>query len=145
MEQNRKRILLFAVAGIVQELIDSSSESDDEDLQIIERNINIRKNVRRRVPRIENYVEEIVAALTEEEFKAHFRYLLILMHFLNKEKLQYHVSAKIEMYILHLKYYKILVLVKKERKNSNLIKYMCVMHDLGCLLKPVITCYLVLS
>lgn len=71
MEQN-KNVLLSAEVLIVQDLIDSSSESDDEDVKIIQRSINIRRHV----PRIQNYVEEIVAAFTEEEFKAHFRYYL---------------------------------------------------------------------
>jgi hypothetical protein len=83
--ENREKILL-TVALTVQELIDSSSsESDDELLKYLERNIN--SNPRRRVQRIDNYVEEIVPLLTKEEFKAHFRYyLLMLMIFLFKRK-----------------------------------------------------------
>jgi hypothetical protein len=54
--ENRVKVLL-TVALIVQELIDSSSsESNDELLKYLERNIN--SNLRRRVQRIENYVDE---------------------------------------------------------------------------------------
>jgi len=74
MEQD-KRVLLTSVTLILQELLDSSSDSDGEELQIIKHCIN----VRRHVPRVENYVQGIVAALTENEFKAHFRYYLPIL------------------------------------------------------------------
>lgn len=70
MEQDRKSVLLATAVFIVRELIDSSSESDDEELEITGRNINPRRNV----ARIENYTEDIILALTPQEFKAHFRY-----------------------------------------------------------------------
>lgn len=75
MEQNRQN-LLTAVALITQELIDSSSssESDNEEL---ERNII----QRRKVPRMENYVETIVPMLTNHEFKAHFTYISNVTNF----------------------------------------------------------------
>jgi hypothetical protein len=71
MEPNRKN-LFTAIVLIVQELIDSSSsssESDYEECLIVEK-INQRRNV----PRVQNYVEKIVPALTDQDFKAHFRY-----------------------------------------------------------------------
>lgn len=65
MEQNLKRIV---VGLILRELIDSSSsDSDDEDLQLIGR------NPRRHIPKIENYVEGLITRLTKKEFQAHFR------------------------------------------------------------------------
>ncbi|XP_024872535.1 uncharacterized protein LOC112455066, partial [Temnothorax curvispinosus] len=69
MQQDRKKIVVTAVSLIVQELEFSSSESDDEELQLIGR------NPRRTVTRIENYVEELIPKLTKKEFKAHFRML----------------------------------------------------------------------
>lgn len=73
MEQDRKN-LLTAVALIVRELIDSSSssESDNEEFEIIER-----LNQRRNMPRLQNYVERILPALTNQEFKAHFWYFFL--------------------------------------------------------------------
>lgn len=69
MEQDCKKLLLNSVLA-VRELIDSSSsDSDDEEFKII------RRNPRRKVPRIENYVEDVISASTKEEFKAHFRYI----------------------------------------------------------------------
>lgn len=75
MEQDRQT-LLTAVALIAQELIDSSSssESDNEELEILQRNVN----QRRKVPRIQNYMETIVPMLTNQQFKAHFRYQLAM-------------------------------------------------------------------
>ncbi|XP_071579325.1 putative nuclease HARBI1 [Temnothorax nylanderi] len=71
---NNREILTTAVV-IIREIIDSSSdsssESDDEELKII----TDCRNVRRRVPRILNYVSHIIPNLTKEEFKAHFRML----------------------------------------------------------------------
>lgn len=49
----------------------SSSDSDDNNgelLNIIEDNRN-----RRRVPKIRNYLEHVVARYTDIEFKSHFR------------------------------------------------------------------------
>lgn len=70
MENNRKRKILTVLALILQETNESSSsESDDEELDMLERMVN----KRRKVSRVRNYVEEIVPALTDEEFKAHFR------------------------------------------------------------------------
>lgn len=70
MENNRKRKILTVLALILQEINESSSsESDDEELDMLERMVN----KRRKVSRVRNYVEEIVPALTDEEFKAHFR------------------------------------------------------------------------
>lgn len=69
-------IMLTAVAYITQELIDTSesSESDDEELVILEKEVG--KNQKREVPRVLNYVELTVPAFTDEQFKVHFRYYL---------------------------------------------------------------------
>lgn len=70
MENNRKRKILTVLALILQEINESSSsESDDEELDMLERMVN----KRRKVSRVRNYVEKIVPALTDEEFKVHFR------------------------------------------------------------------------
>lgn len=71
-EENRKDIILTAVASIVRELIDTSSSSSesDEELEIVQRYTRKREHV----PRVENYVEITVPAFTDEQFKAHFRY-----------------------------------------------------------------------
>ena len=76
MDQNRRKLLLLTAIYAVQGITDIIFESDDEEiLEILQTVINPRRRVpRRHVPRIENYVEEIIAALTREEFKAHFKY-----------------------------------------------------------------------
>lgn len=84
MEQDRKKIVLTAVSLIVQEFEFSSSESDDEELQLIGR------NPRRTVQRIENYVEELIPTLIKKEFKTHFRYTL-LMFKISKKKLKKYI------------------------------------------------------
>jgi len=56
MEHIRRNVILTGIALIVRKLLDSpSSESDDKELQI---------NKRRKVSRVQNYVEEILPALT---------------------------------------------------------------------------------
>ncbi|XP_043276044.1 putative nuclease HARBI1 [Venturia canescens] len=56
---------------MIHEVIEvSSSESDDAEQIIVQR---LKK--RRKVCRVENYVEQVVPGLTTQEFKAHFRML----------------------------------------------------------------------
>ncbi|XP_024885312.1 uncharacterized protein LOC112463259 [Temnothorax curvispinosus] len=77
MEQDRNKLLLQAAVLVLREIIDILFESDDDELEILEGIINPKRCVpRRRVPRIENYVEKIIGALTKQEFKAHFRMYL---------------------------------------------------------------------
>lgn len=62
----------------------SSSDSDDDEelLNIMEDNKNIRK-----VPKIKNYLEHVVARYTDIEFKSHFRliyiYILYILYIRN--------------------------------------------------------------
>lgn len=71
MEQNQRNAVLAVLTHIVRELLETSSFSDsDEELELITRCIRRRKNV----PRVKNYVELIVPALSDQQFKAHFRY-----------------------------------------------------------------------
>lgn len=75
MEQDNRRdkeIILSTVACIVRELMDTSSSSSesDEEMEIVERH----SRKRNKVPRVENYVEVTIAGLTDQQFKAHFRY-----------------------------------------------------------------------
>lgn len=57
----------------VRDLINaSSSDSDEEEVAMLQNIVN----KRRKIARVENYVEIIVPALTIEDFKAHFRYQL---------------------------------------------------------------------
>lgn len=58
----------------------SSSDSDDNEelLNIIINNNRNRNN--RRVPKIKNYLEHVVALYTDIEFKSHFR--LVYIHYI---------------------------------------------------------------
>lgn len=71
-EENRRGIILAVACTAVRELLDTSSSSSDsdEEIEIIKKYVRKRK----RVPQVENYVEVTVAALTDQQFKAHFRY-----------------------------------------------------------------------
>ena len=75
MADNNKRNVLNIVAvglRVMNQIIDSSSSessSEDEELQVLERHLH-RRTV---VPRLENYVEHVLPALSDQEFKAHFR------------------------------------------------------------------------
>ncbi|XP_071574558.1 putative nuclease HARBI1 isoform X2 [Temnothorax nylanderi] len=60
-----EEVIVAAAVLVLRNLI-YSSESDEEEVQVI-------RNPRRNVARIENYVEQIIPALTREQFKAHFR------------------------------------------------------------------------
>ena len=75
--ENCEKVLLTVILTVWELIDSSSSESNDELLKYLERNRN--SNPRKRVQRIENYVEEIVPLLTKEEFKAHFRYYLLML------------------------------------------------------------------
>lgn len=96
---DNRKILMIAVV-IMREIIDSSSdsssESDDEELEIIKD-----CNVRRHVPRVLNYVSHVIPNLTKEEFKAHFRYdlLILIILFLKNyiSRLSYFMSLPFRM------------------------------------------------
>lgn len=72
MEANR-RDLVTIIALQIRELVDtSSSDSDNDELEILEKMLN----KRRKVSRVQNYIEIVVPELTSQDFKAHFRYQL---------------------------------------------------------------------
>lgn len=73
MEEDYKIIISSAMLILLQEVMESSSESESEEVEIIQRFINMQPR-RYYLPRIENYVDTVVAALTARDFKAHFRY-----------------------------------------------------------------------
>jgi len=55
---------------VLKELIESSSSSNsEEDLDAL---TNI-ETYRRKIPRLKNYVEEVVPRWRDDEFKSHFR------------------------------------------------------------------------
>ncbi|XP_024882531.1 protein ANTAGONIST OF LIKE HETEROCHROMATIN PROTEIN 1-like isoform X1 [Temnothorax curvispinosus] len=71
MEANR-RDLVTIIALQIRELVEtSSSDSDNDELEILEKMLN----KRRKVSRVQNYVETVVPGLTSQDFKAHFRML----------------------------------------------------------------------
>ncbi|KAK3933187.1 Putative nuclease [Frankliniella fusca] len=73
---NRQRALV-GINLILRHLIEDESESSssDEELDILERFLPDALPVRRRrkVPRLENYVEEVMPLWTDSDFKSHFR------------------------------------------------------------------------
>lgn len=84
-EQDMNREILTIAVVIMREIIDSdssSSKSDDEELEIIKDCMNLRRHV----PRITNYVSHVIPNLTKEEFKAHFRYDLLILIILKIKK-----------------------------------------------------------
>lgn len=74
MEQERRRLILSTIVLVIKDFIEYEYETQYEELQIM----RMLMNPRRYVPRIENYME-VVAALNEEDFKAHFRYHLSML------------------------------------------------------------------
>ncbi|KAK3912072.1 Protein ANTAGONIST OF LIKE HETEROCHROMATIN PROTEIN 1 [Frankliniella fusca] len=68
---------LVGINLILRHLIEDESESSssDEELDILERFLPDALPVRRRrkVPRLENYVEEVMPLWTDSDFKSHFR------------------------------------------------------------------------
>lgn len=71
MEQEEDKLIVAAVMLVLRNLIYSSESDDEEEVQVI-------RNPRRNVAKIENYVEQTIPALTTEQFKAHFRYNLLI-------------------------------------------------------------------
>ncbi|KAK3926698.1 Protein ANTAGONIST OF LIKE HETEROCHROMATIN PROTEIN 1 [Frankliniella fusca] len=73
---NRQRALV-GINLILRHLIEDESESSssDEELDILERFLPdaLRVRRRRKVPRLENYVEEVMPLWTDNDFKSHFR------------------------------------------------------------------------
>ncbi|KAJ1526584.1 hypothetical protein ONE63_008170 [Megalurothrips usitatus] len=73
----RRQQLLIGVNLILREIInmDSDSSSSDEELDVLERFLPdlLRVRRRRKVPRLENYVEEVMPRWTDIDFKSHFR------------------------------------------------------------------------
>ncbi|KAJ1528142.1 hypothetical protein ONE63_008056 [Megalurothrips usitatus] len=73
----RRQQLLIGVNLILREIInmDSYSSSSDEELDVLERFLPdlLRVRRRRKVPRLENYVEEVMPRWTDSDFKSHFR------------------------------------------------------------------------
>lgn len=69
---NLKEVLITLVLE-VQDLVNASSSDSDEEEVVILQHI---ANKKRKVARVPNYVETIVPVLRSEDFKAHFRYQL---------------------------------------------------------------------
>jgi len=68
VNERLKKIVISLL--VLKELIESSSSSDsEEDLDAL---TNI-ETYRRKIPRLKNYVEEVVLRWRDDEFKSHFR------------------------------------------------------------------------
>lgn len=67
----RRILILDGIATILAELIDltSSSESEEDELEYVLHAMKERK----KLPRLKNYVENIVPAYNDQQFKLHFR------------------------------------------------------------------------
>lgn len=62
--------IINGIITILRELVDfSSSESDDDEAEYA---MHVAKR-RKKLPRLENYVENIVPAYDNQQFKSHFR------------------------------------------------------------------------
>ncbi|XP_018393379.1 PREDICTED: putative nuclease HARBI1 [Cyphomyrmex costatus] len=73
MELQARRDLVIILALEIREYLEDVS-STDSDIDEVLGNID-KFNKRRKIPRVHNYVEMIVPALTGQDFKAHFRML----------------------------------------------------------------------
>jgi hypothetical protein len=71
---NRQRAILLGVHLILREFLDESSSSSDEELNVAERLAPyiLRGRRRRKVPRLKNYIEEVMPQWTDIDFKSHF-------------------------------------------------------------------------
>jgi len=71
MERKEQEIFFFV--GILEDIVESDDESDDD--FALQKVILIKKSIVARVPRIrcKNYIEKVVWKYTDDEFKSHFR------------------------------------------------------------------------
>lgn len=68
---NRRRAINF-LALIVKDLIESSSSSSDSEEEL-DALYNLKIARWRKVPRLKNYVEEVIPRWRNKEFQSHFR------------------------------------------------------------------------
>lgn len=76
MVDDRRDVLTVGLQKMNQ-ILDSSSSSSQEELQALECLDGL--NRRMVIPRLENYVEQVLPALSGQEFKSHFRYFIYLI------------------------------------------------------------------
>lgn len=74
MEDKRKQILtLFAENLLLLDTLDDEEKNYNKELENIFLILPLIKNPIVEMPRLKNYVEEIIPTYNEEQFKSHFR------------------------------------------------------------------------
>lgn len=70
----QRTAILHGIATVLMDLIDfsSSSENEDSEDEEVEYVMQLMEK-RKKLPRLENYVENIVPAYSNQQFKSHFR------------------------------------------------------------------------